>query len=524
MPGGGGEIAQNNGNDSPTPDVQQPVPPVPSADTDVETAIANALSSLHAKAEKVTFSAEEQSLVITGLEYTGPQEGIQRKGRIEQIRLEGFDEKALLESGDASGDLPRVAKNAVFSGWTDSSEENGDKMVISIESCTAQDWYQRLGALLKSFSLEDAGGFLTEIVNYRLDGAHAENITIRIESAKQGFPPVNITIKSMEEPGGIPAPGADGQPRKANLLLNGITFVSGDTSGELDKFTSSGVIIPHPAQMAALWKTVSEADQKAVDPGTAFKMLSGIYGGNPPFSLVSLENLKVRLAENDEPTTLDGLSLAMGSEPYKLNFAINALRLAPSVLGEYKEMVLRFAPEGAALDLQVNGSSAESGSDANISIRLNGLGKLDTGLSLQGDIPALVAKVMKDPGKAGELMMETLPQIKIASIGTTYEDSGLAAMILSIVAKQSGTEPTVMLPMVSAMIEQLALSENDFYKKLAGMLKEQLANPGTMSVKLAPGTDIDVMTFGMTAAGSPDKLPLEFSSKPGSKSMEEYLK
>ncbi len=102
--GGGEEIVQNNnGNTSPTPDL-------PSADTNVETAIANALTAVHARAEKVAFSAEEQLLVITGLEYTGPEGNIQHKGRIEQIRLEAFDENALLESGDEPGDLPRLAE------------------------------------------------------------------------------------------------------------------------------------------------------------------------------------------------------------------------------------------------------------------------------------------------------------------------------------------------------------------------------------------------------------------------------
>ena len=540
VPGGSGEIAQNNGNDSPTPDVQQPVqgeggeiaqnngndspvPPVPPADTDVETAIANALAAVHAKAEKVAFSAEEQSLVITGLEYTGPQGNIQRKGRIEQIRLEGFDEKALLESGDEPGDLPRLAEKAVISGWTDSSEENGDKTVLSMESCTVQGWYQRLGVLLKSSSLEDKGRFFEESLNYRLDSAQSENITIRLESSKPGSSPVNITVKSMEEPGGVPAPGADGEPRKTNVLMRDIAFTSGDTSGALEKFTFSGVIIPQPSQMAALWKNISDTG-KGNDPETVFRMLSDLYGGKPPFSLVSLENLKVWMSNNDEPSTLENLSLAIDNEPYKLDFSINALRLAPNVLGEYREMVMRHAPEGILLDMQVNGSSSESESDANVSIKLNGLGKLDTGLSMLGDIPALVAKAMKEPGKADELMPQMLSQIKLASIGATYEDSGLAAMILDIFAKQSGMEPANLLPMVSAMVGQLASSENDFYKKLGVMLKEQLANPGTMSVRLAPDTDIDVMTFGMMAAGSPDKLPLEFSSKPGSKSMEEYLK
>ena len=102
--------------------------------------------------------------------------------------------------------------------------------------------------------------------------------------------------------------------------------------------------------------------------------------------------------------------------------------------------------------------------------------------------------------------------------------AGFVAGAPTIAAKQLETPPAVLLSMASAQIEQLASSENTFYKKLGGMLKEQLAHPGTMSVKLAPGADIDVVTFGMTAEENPDKLPLEFSSKPGSKSMEEYLK
>ncbi len=653
---GGGEIAQNNGSAPPAPDV-------PSVDISVENAIANALAAAHAKAEKVTFSAEEQSLVITGLEYTGPQGNIQHKGRIEQIRLEGFDEKALLESGDEPGELPRLAEKAVISGWTDFSEENGDKMVLSMETSTVQGWYQRLGTLLKSASQEDKGVFFSELVNYRLDGAQAENLTIRLEPSKPDSLPVNITVKSLEEPGGVPAPGTDGQPRKANQVMSGIAFASGEASGTLDKITLSGVIIPQPAQMAALWKKISDTGKKA-DPETALKMLADIYGGNPPFSLVSFENLKVETTEKGALATLDNLSLAMdGSDDgaYKLDFSINALRLTPSAMGKFKEMAMRHAPEGVVLDMRVNGSSAETGSNANASIKLRefgslefgwtvkgdglallkqlpslakdsaglnkllsdnvtstklvyedsgllplvanlalgcndaigldglnlalrydkdqelkanfvtkglrvglelleqyraeiarfapdgiiadisldhaitkegytgnsslvarGLGKLDTNLALRGDILAFLAKTVED-NKSDELM-QMLSQIKLASMNSAYEDSGLAAMLLGIFAKQAKTEPANLLPALTAQAESWASSGNAFYAKLGGMLKEQLANPGTMSIRLAPGTDIDVMTFGMMAAGSPDKLPLEFSSEPGSKSMEEYLK
>ena len=106
--------------------------------------------------------------MISGLEYAGLQEGTQRKGRIEQIRLDGFDPKSVMDAEGAPGDLPRVAENAVLTGWSDVSEEDGVKMSMSIESYAAKGWYQRLGVLLKCSSQEDLGPFLEEVLRYRL--------------------------------------------------------------------------------------------------------------------------------------------------------------------------------------------------------------------------------------------------------------------------------------------------------------------------------------------------------------------
>ena len=641
-------------------------PALGSVESDVENAVAGALSAVSAKAEKVTFSAGDQSLVISGLEYAGPQEGSQRKGRIEQIRLDGFDAKAILDAEGGTNDIPRVAENAVLSGWREVSEEDGVKVSMTLESYAARGWYQRLGVLLKRSSQEDLGPLLEEILRYRLDSARAENLSIRLESAKQEFAPVNVTVKALEGPDGVAAPGDDGQPRMANMQMLGLAFSSGDVSGSMEKLALSGLAIPSPSQMAELWKKVSEAGVPD-EPQDALKMLADLYGGKPPFSLRSLENMKVWTAPGGDPATLDSLSLSMshGDQGASgLEFAINALRVAPSALGEFREMAMRYAPEGVALDMRVRGNAAGSGSDAAASLRLRGLGSLELGcaikgnaldllaqlaaldddaavqkllsdvsvtsakfsysdtgliplavnlalesgdavgldslslamqyaaeqgldtdftvrglhagldfapleqyraeisrfapggitvdvsqrnaltkdgfagnasaavrglgkmdldLALKGDVLGILKKAANDPDNTEELL-PLLSQVKVAGCGTGYKDSGLAAMLLGIAAKEFGMTPADLLAMAVGQVEQLATSGDPFFEKLGKMLKEQLAQPGEMSVRLARDADMDVMTFAMTAAESPDKLPLEFSSVPGGKTMEEYLK
>ncbi len=641
-------------------------PALGSVESDVENAVAGALSAVSAKAEKVTFSAGDQSLVISGLEYAGPQEGSQRKGRIEQIRLDGFDAKAILDAEGGTNDIPRVAENAVLSGWSEVSEEDGVKVSMTLESYAARGWYQRLGVLLKRSSQEDLGPLLEEILRYRLDSARAENLSIRLESAKKEFAPVNVTVKALEGPDGVAAPGDDGQPRMANMQMLGLAFSSGDVSGSMEKLALSGLAIPSPSQMAELWKKVSEAGVPD-EPQDALKMLADLYGGKPPFSLLSLENMKVWTAPGGDPATLDNLSLSMshGDQGASgLEFAINALRVAPSALGEFREMAMRYAPEGVALDMRVRGNAAGSGSDAAASLRLRGLGSLELGcaikgnaldllaqlaaldddaavqkllsdvsvtsakfsysdtgliplavnlalesgdavgldslnlamqyaaeqgldtdftvrglhagldfapleqyraeisrfapggitvdvsqrnaltkdgfagnasaavrglgkmdldLALKGDVLGILKKAANDPDNTEELL-PLLSQVKVAGCGTGYKDSGLAAMLLGIAAKEFGMTPADLLAMAVGQVEQLATSGDPFFEKLGKMLKEQLAQPGEMSVRLARDADMDVMTFAMTAAESPDKLPLEFSSVPGGKTMEEYLK
>ncbi len=639
-------------------------PTLGSVESDVEEAVAGALSAVSAKAEKVTFSAGEQSLMITGLEYAGKQEGTLHRGRIEQIRLDGFDPKSIRDVEGDPGDIPRVAENAVFTGWSDVSEEDGVKMSMSIGSCATKGWYQRLGVLLKRSSQEDLGAFLEEVLRYRLDGARAENMHVTLESATQEFPPVTITVKALEGPDGVTAPDEDGNPRMVDMQMRGVAFSSGDVSGSIERFILSGMVIPSPVQMAGIWKKATDSGLPD-EPRDALKMLAGFYGGKPPFSLLSLENMKLLMTPNGDPATLDRLSLSMRRDDAGasgLDFVIKTLRVAPSSLGEFRDMAIRYAPEGVELDMRVHGSAAEAGSDAGASVRLRGLGslelgcaikgnaldllarlaaldddeamknllsdisvtsakfsysdtgliplvanaalesgdaigleglgfvlryaadkglntdlavkglyvgldlleqyrseiarftpggivadaslnnaltnegcagnasatvrglgKLDMDLAMEGDVLGILKKAVNDPDHADELQ-PLLSQVKVVGCGAGYEDSGLAAMLLSIAAREFGMPPAGLLAMASGQAKQLASSGDPFFEKLGKMLREQLARPGDMAVRLAHGADLDVMTFAMTAAESPDKLPLEFSSRPGTKAMEEYFK
>ncbi|MBO6002622.1 MAG: hypothetical protein J6P53_03915, partial [Mailhella sp.] len=412
-------------------------PALGSMESDVENAVAGALSAVSAKAEKVTFSAGDQSLVISGLEYAGPQEGVQRKGRIEQIRLDGFDAKAILDAEGGTNDIPRVAENAVLSGWSEVSEEDGVKMSMSLESYAARGWYQRLGVLLKRFSQEDLGPMLEEILRYRLDSARAENLNIRLESAKQEFAPVNVTVKVLEGPDGVAAPGDDGQPRMANMQMRGLAFSSGDVSGSMEKLALSGLAIPSPSQMAELWKKVSEAGVPD-DPQDALKMLADLYGGKPPVSLLSFENMKVWTSPGGDPATLDSLSLAMShgdQGAIGLEFAINALRVAPSALGEFREIAMRYAPEGVALDMRVRGNAAGSGSDAAASLRLRGLGSLELGCAIKGNALDLLAQLAALDDDAA--MQKLLSDVSVTSAKFSYSDTGLIPLAANL-ALESG--------------------------------------------------------------------------------------
>ncbi|MBR4424159.1 MAG: hypothetical protein IKS68_08035, partial [Mailhella sp.] len=268
----------------------------------------------------------------------------------------------------------------------------------------------------------------------------------------------------------------------------------------------------------------------AMDDEDAMKKLLSdvsVTGAKFTYSDTGLIPLAANIAlESGDAIGLEGLDFILqyaADKGLNTDLAVKGLHVGLELLEQYRAEIARFAPGGIVADASLKNALTNEGYAGNAAAAVRGLGRLDADLSLAGDVLGMLKKAASDPDHADELL-PLLSQVKVAGCGAGYKDSGLAAMVLGIAAKELGMPPADLLAMASGQAEQLASSGDPFLGKLGKMLKEQLARPGEMSVRLAKGADLDVMTFGMTAAEDPGKLPLEFSSNPGSRTMEEYLK
>ena len=84
--------------------------------------------------------------------------------------------------------------------------------------------------------------------------------------------------------------------------------------------------------------------------------------------------------------------------------------------------------------------------------------------------------------------------------------------------------PQQVIEMAKGMLQGLESSDDALLKKVGAMLTEQLAKPGEMHAHLSAGANPDILSFAGDAASNPGALPLELSSTPGPKGIEEYLK
>ncbi|MBP3729979.1 MAG: hypothetical protein J6I40_00740 [Mailhella sp.] len=410
-----------------------------SIEAEVRDAVSAALSSVSATAQDIRFSLLEKTLVITGLEYALPKDGMTRKGRIERVELTDFDGKVFTSTAGEPYDpqmLPKVAEKAVFSGWNEEIEEDGVKMTLSLASYTAQGWYQRLGLVFGSYAKDGMGQtFFEEMLRCRIDAAHAENMNLTVLSGGPDSALLKIRAKSIENPGGMKALSADGKPGPVSSVLKDISFESGEVSGAADMVELADMRIPTPAQMLKLQKATVGTAQEATEDAAedVLSMLAESYAEKPPFSRIAVKNLNVWLSAQDDPVTLGGLVWNMNraeSGAFETDVSMKALHIAPGAIADARKLMDRYAPEGLTLDMRVRGSVAEEASSAEVGIYVHDLGRLELGGAAKGNAVTLI-KSIADAAGDEEALTKLLAEVDITKANVSYQDTGFIPLAVN---------------------------------------------------------------------------------------------
>ncbi len=189
-------------------------------------------------------------------------------------------------------------------------------------------------------------------------------------------------------------------------------------------------------------------------------------------------------------------------------------------LSGWKDIVAKYAPQGVTLDAGLGLVLTNEKGDMNAALAARGLGNMDLELTSRADYMALVNQAVEK----GDLPEEALGQISITGAKTSYRDSGLLPLAACIAAKEMGAQPADVISMAKGQAEAWAGGQDAFLAKAGALLKEQLDHPGEMAVKLAVQAPMALMDLIGAAMSDPSSLPVEFVSKPGEKSMEDWLK
>ena len=211
----------------------------------------------------------------------------------------------------------------------------------------------------------------------------------------------------------------------------------------------------------------------------------------------------------------------LAGKEYAVSFDMAGLKIPAMALemSGCTDIISRFAPQGVSLDAKTDVALTSEKGHVTAGLNARGLGKLDFGLFAKADFMSMLKQALE----TGDLSDEMAGQIEITGAQAAYKDSGLLPLGASIGARFMEMQPMEIVNMAKAQAEGWAGSENAFYAKLGAMLREQLEHPGEMAVQLVLQVPMALMELAGAAMGDPSALPLEFTSRAGEKSMEEWL-
>ncbi len=524
-----------------------------------EDAVFAALSAVPAQAQEIRYSFLTNTLTLKGVEYELPDDTIMHKGSIERVDVTGFNRKCMFVKPDMPAydpdTLPVVAESISASGITDRIHVGNVQAEQHISDVHIRGWYQRLGMFLDQHRQHNGEvSYYEELFRTRLDGMEVNNLTLTLTGPD--MPPATVSVDKIALSEGLQAPRGSDRVSPVSLCLSGLRVSATDSTGMrlnggMQRVDLEDVLLPDPEVIVEIVKTSRAIDEAASDTGDgaadsdagmdAFEaqlekmvvLMQKTYENRPPLSRFGMQAARFDVSEassSSEKAGDDLVTVSLNSFNYMLSMTgagehksattLDGLQLNMAEFSN-DEIMERYAPDGFVL----NASGESVMSDTRLAGRgryeLKGLGVLEGDLEMLGDIKALQGWSAAENFAADPYAL--LQRLMIGSLNLKYEDSGLLAMGIELVARDDGTPPGMLLDLAAAELASIGQSQNRIVRQLVAALSEQMAMPGEFAMSLAPAEPVRIMDLAALVMMGSDELPVTFTSKPGTKPMKEYL-
>lgn len=495
-----------------------------------EDAVYAVLSVIPAQAQEIRYHFLTDDLRITGIEYEIPHETKVHRGTIESVEISKFHRKIMFVKPQmppyAADELPRVGEDFKIRGIADRVHEGHSVLETKIASVDMKGWYQRVGMVLDHFARKGVGeAFFEELFRMRVDEFSASQIEMTLtDPAMQAA--LTMRADQLTLPGGIPAPRGTERTTPVNFVLERASFAQGELSGSAGRIDIHALRAPEPdklARIAELSRAIREGKNGATSEELT-GMLCTSWDKYAPFGSIGLQNIIVNFSKDAESVTASHISYALKREGESWTDSMNCrgLNLKPDLFKGVEDTVKRFAPEGLKLDMTSDSRSDSSSVHTTGSYDVSGLGSLKTSTSLEGEF----GKLRKLCLSADVMNMDPFALasgLKVQQFKISYADSGLLPLILSAIAANVDMPPSVLAQEASTVAFGMATDGNTMLRKLGTALGQQLLSPGEIEVEFKPEKGMNMNEFTALLFSEPAKLPLNVTSKPGTKPMQEYF-
>jgi len=495
-----------------------------------EDAVYAVLSVVPATAKEIRYNFLTDDLRVTGIEYEIPHDTIVHQGTIDSVEVTKFHRKIMYVKPKmapyAADELPRVGEDFKIRGIADRVHEGKSVLETKIAEVDMKGWYQRVGMVLDNFARKGVGeAFFEELFRTRVDELSARGIEMTLTDPSMKAP-FSLRADQFSVPGGIQAPRGTEKTTPVNMVLDRVSFAQGDISGTVGRVDLKGLRAPEPDKLARIHALAKELREKKAD-ALSDEMLSTLctsWDKYAPFSVAGVQNVSVKPGKDAQSVKAASASYALSrkGDTWSDSMKCTGLELKPELFKGMEATVKRFAPEGLKLDIASDSTSDSRSVHSTGSYVVNGLGKLDTATSLEGEFGQL-RKLCLSTDVAALDPFALASGLKVQNLKVSYTDSGLLPLILSAIADNVAMPPAVLAQEASTVAFGMATDGNTLLRKVGTALGQQLLTPGELEIEFAPEKSMTVDEFMNRLLTEPASLPFKVTSKPGNKPMQEYF-
>ena len=515
-------------------------------ETRTEESVAEALASVPAKAREIRYSFLENTLTLNGVEYEFADAGLERRGSIESVEVKGFNRKYVFTRSDEPYNpdaLPVVAESIAAEGIADRMTFGRTSVVEQkVEKVQLTGWYQRLGTLL-SQRKEHMGeaSFFEELYRCRIDGMEASGISMKLSDADMA--PVNVNVGKIALIEGLRAPREGEKVSPVSLGFFGLRFSGRDFSGGLDTLELRDILVPEPeilAEFIRAGKRLDAVEEEDWFDAVGEKFVTDLelivrkaYEDKMPVGRIFMEGGTFTVqdtpaGEGEKPSVF---SMTMKSLDYRLSVPekgacryvtdLSGLKMTfPDTMEEY-DILSRYAPEGLTLNATSDSLLGRDAFSGKARYELEGLGVLEGDMAFLGDIRGVLDAAVY--GGAPSDLDALMNNLRIKGMNVVYRDSGLVPMSVEIAARWDDSTVENVLTDISGLLQKMTQEKERPVREFGSAMLVMCDQPGEFTMTVAPERPMNFTEAVMLASLNPDKLPITFSAKPGTKPLRDYL-